>query len=69
MPVGALGTVQGEDLMLRGVVAAPDGTQVLRDEEKGRPDSPESAGGLLGERMLRLGAAELMARRPPRAEE
>ena len=66
MPVGALGTVEGEDLVLRGAVAAVDGTSVLRDEERGPFSAPEAVGMRLGERMLRAGAAELMARTPPR---
>jgi hydroxymethylbilane synthase len=67
MPVGALGTPQGSELILRGAVAAPDGTAVLRDEERGAASAPELLGALLGERMLRSGAAELMARGAPGA--
>jgi hydroxymethylbilane synthase len=69
MPVGALGTLEGEDLVLRGAVAALDGSKVLRDREKGSPESPESLGALLGARMLRSGAAELMAGGSGSAEE
>ena len=66
MPVGALGTVEGEELVLRGAVAAVDGSSVLRDEERGPFSSPEPVGIRLGERMLRAGAADLMAREAPR---
>ena len=63
MPVGALGTVEGEDLRLQGAVAAVDGSAVLRDEERGPVSSPESVGERLGGRMLQGGAADLMARK------
>jgi hydroxymethylbilane synthase len=61
MPVGALGVVEGSELFLRGAVAAPDGSRVLRDEERGAAGGAESVGKKLGERMLASGAAELMA--------
>ena len=63
MPVGGLGTVEGEDLRLQGAVAAVDGSAVLRDEERGPLSSPESVGERLGGRMLQGGAADLMARK------
>jgi hydroxymethylbilane synthase len=69
MPVGALANLEVRQLILRGVVAAPDGSRILRGEERGAPSSPESVGARLGERMLRSGAAELMARRPEEAGE
>ena len=69
MPVGALGTVEGEELILKGAVAAVDGSSVLRDEERGGVSSPEPVGIRLGKRMLRSGAAELMARKPRGAGE
>jgi len=69
LPVGSLGTVEGGELRLRGAVAAVDGSGVLRDEERGPVLSPESVGERLGYRMLRSGAAELMARTPPGAGE
>ncbi|HEV8334904.1 MAG TPA: hydroxymethylbilane synthase [Candidatus Polarisedimenticolia bacterium] len=61
MPVGALGVVEGSELFLQGAVAAPDGSRVLRDEERGAAEGAESIGKKLGERMLASGAADLMA--------
>jgi len=61
MPVGALGIVEGSELFLRGAVAAPDGSRVFRDEERGDPAGAESIGTRLGERMIASGAAELIA--------
>jgi len=66
MPVGALGSVRGEELLLRGAVAAPDGSRLLRDEAHGSSSDPDQVGADLGERMLRAGAADLMAGLSPR---
>ena len=60
MPVGALGRVSGRSLELQGVVAAVDGSRLLRDSLLGAPDRPEQAGEELGRRMLALGAAEML---------
>ncbi len=60
MPVGALGTVEGNELLLRGAVAAVDGSAVQRDQERGAASAPEAAGERLGRRMLGAGAARLM---------
>jgi hydroxymethylbilane synthase len=69
MPVGALGVLEDGQLVLRGAVAARDGSKILRGEEHGDPASAESMGELLGKRMLRTGAAELLARAPEVGEE
>lgn len=61
MPVGSLGRVEGEQLILAGVVTAPDGSRVLRDEVRRRVLDPEASGFELGERMLEAGARGLLA--------
>lgn len=61
MPVGALGTVEGDELRLEGVVAAPDGARLLRDEMTGSVSDPEALGHRLGEKMLSAGAGDLLA--------
>jgi hydroxymethylbilane synthase len=60
MPVGALGTVRGEQLFLQGVVAAPDGSTLLREKTRGPARDPESVGEELGRRVLEAGASELL---------
>jgi hydroxymethylbilane synthase len=69
MPVGALGVLEDGQLFLRGAVAALDGSKVLRGEERGKPALAESLGALLGERVLRSGAASLLAPSPPGGED
>jgi hydroxymethylbilane synthase len=61
MPVGALGVVEAGRLRLRGVVAARDGSKILRDEILGPLEDPSGAGRTLGKRLLEAGAAELLA--------
>ena len=62
MPVGALGTLLGEHLSLQGVVAAPDGSTLLREETRGPARDPESVGEELGRKVLEAGASGLLAR-------
>ncbi|MFY9914117.1 MAG: hydroxymethylbilane synthase [Nocardioidaceae bacterium] len=63
-PVGALADVaEGEDEMeiwLRGVVAAPDGSHVVRLSAGGPADDPIGVGRRLAEELLAEGAAALM---------
>ncbi len=63
-PVGALAVVaEGEDGMeiwLRGVVAAPDGSHVVRLSAGGPADDPIGVGRRLAEELLAEGAAALM---------
>ncbi len=63
-PVGALAEVaEGEDGMeiwLRGVVAAPDGSHVVRLSAGGPADDPIGVGCRLAEELLAEGAAALM---------
>jgi hydroxymethylbilane synthase len=72
-PVGALAEVveslgaDGEPLLelsLRGVVAAPDGSRVLRQSLSGPLDAPADLGRRLAAVLLEDGAAELVAEGP-----
>jgi hydroxymethylbilane synthase len=54
VPIGALGTVEGERLVLHGLVASLDGGRVVRVEERGPAAEAEALG--------RRAAAELAAR-------
>ena len=66
-PVGALAEVglgdAGEELFLRAVVAAADGSAVLRRSSTGSPDAAEDVGRALAAELLADGAADLVA--PP----
>lgn len=55
VPVGALGTVEGDTLRLRGVVASPDGALLYEGEAEG--EEPEEVGGRLARDLLDQGAA------------
>jgi hydroxymethylbilane synthase len=60
VPVGALGVLKGEVLSLMGVVAHPNGEQVMRDGRKGTPDRPEELGERLAGDFLRHGAKDIL---------
>ncbi len=59
-PVGALGQINQNELLLKGVVASGDGKRVLREEIVGNPSDPESCGEALAEQMIRCGAREIL---------
>ena len=59
-PVGALADVADDELYLRGVVAAVDGSDSMRQSLTGPVDEPELLGRRLAEILLEDGAAELM---------
>ena len=50
-----------DEVYLRGLVAKPDGTTVLRDEERGAPENAEQMGIALAERLLDAGAQEILS--------
>jgi porphobilinogen deaminase len=52
--------VAGGRLVLRGLVADPEGRSVLRHQVDGDPADPEGAGNELAEAFLALGAAALL---------
>jgi len=60
-PVAALGTVSGNTLKLEGMVASMNGRKVLRASAEGSALSAEEIGVRLAEKMLGMGAAEIIA--------
>ena len=50
-----------DEVYLRGLVARPDGTTVLRDEMRGHPDKAEQIGIEVAERLLAAGADEILS--------
>jgi hydroxymethylbilane synthase len=61
VPLGAYGEIAGGVLHVRGVVASPDGTRVVRGEVRGDPQAPEAAGEALAAELGSRGAAEILA--------
>jgi hydroxymethylbilane synthase len=61
VPVGALATVTGADLLLEGFIGLPDGTRLVRDRVQGATRDAEALGRTLGERLLAAGGREILA--------
>jgi len=59
-PIAAHAIVDGDSLHLDGLVAAPDGSEILRDSLSGSLDNPEALGTQLADRLLQQGAASLL---------
>jgi hydroxymethylbilane synthase len=62
IPIGALARVDEDGLTLHGLVADVDGVEVLRDSENGALDDAVSIGRRLADRLLEMGAGEILAR-------
>ena len=60
-PIAALGTVNGNTLKLEGMVADASGKKVIHIFEEGNTVAAEQVGMQLAQKMLAIGAAELMA--------
>lgn len=65
IPIGALGLPYGTGLRLWGLVASPDGRQVVREDRTGRVADPEALGDEVAEALLERGAGEILARISP----
>jgi hydroxymethylbilane synthase len=61
-PIAAHARLEGERLMLDGLVAEPDGSRLLRDSASGNVNDPVALGDLLAERILTNGARSLLER-------
>ncbi|HZP12524.1 MAG TPA: hydroxymethylbilane synthase [Nevskiaceae bacterium] len=60
VPVAGHARVHGDELHLVGLVGAPDGTKIIRDEIRGAAKSAEAIGLDLAERLLARGAGEIL---------
>jgi hydroxymethylbilane synthase len=60
-PVAGFAELEGDRLRLRGLVGAPDGTQVFADEARGPASGAASLGDRLASRLLEAGAGPLLA--------
>jgi len=60
VPIGALTTIEGNFLTLRGVVLSPDGSRKVVDTLRGPMDQPLNVGSELAARLLTAGARDLL---------
>jgi hydroxymethylbilane synthase len=61
-PIAAYAELAADRITLRGLVAEPDGSRLLRDTESGSAGNPAALGRQLAERMLAAGAGPLLER-------
>lgn len=61
VPIGAYALVNGEQVHLRGLVGAVDGSQILRDEISGHVNDADKLGVELAEKLLVQGADKILA--------
>ena len=61
-PIAAYAELDADRITLRGLVAEPDGSRLLRDTESGSAENPAELGRQLAERMLAAGAEPLLER-------
>ncbi|HEX6133111.1 MAG TPA: hydroxymethylbilane synthase [Longimicrobiales bacterium] len=61
IPIAALGTVRGTQLMLRGLVASLDGRTVVRGEAEGAAGDARAVGDTLARRLLDEGAGDVLS--------
>ena len=61
LAIAALGTLEGDRLHLRGLVADTGGQKLLRGEVEGATEEAEALGERLAEELLARGAADLLA--------
>lgn len=59
-PVATFATIEGDAMMVRALVAMPDGTEFIRDSVSGDADDAEQLGETLARRLLDNGAASLL---------
>lgn len=62
VPVAALGKVEDNRFILDGLVADMDGKTVIRDSLSGPESTPEAVGVKLADRLLEMGAEEILER-------
>jgi hydroxymethylbilane synthase len=58
VPIGAFAEIKDGELRLNAIVADPDGSEVLREEQSG--DDPVALGEKVGDTLLRRGATRIL---------
>jgi hydroxymethylbilane synthase len=61
VPLGGFAEVQGDKLRMRGFVASPDGSKMLRAEQIGSVAEPEVLGSAIADALLKQGAGAILA--------
>ncbi|MGS0536927.1 hydroxymethylbilane synthase [Pseudoalteromonas sp. SaAl2] len=61
VPIGAYALVDGDQVHLRGLVGAVDGSEILRAEISGRAADAQTLGTQLAEQLLEMGADKILA--------
>ncbi len=61
VPLGGFAEVNGDILRMRGFVASPDGSKMLRAELLGSVNAPEALGDAVADALLKQGAGEILA--------
>jgi len=59
-PVASYATIADGTLTIDALVASPDGRQLLREQSTGPSSEAESIGTLVAERLLELGAGDIL---------
>lgn len=62
-PIAAHATIDGDTLQIEGLVATPDGSQILRGTLSGAPEEGDFIGAALGARLIEQGADSLLSLR------
>lgn len=60
IPIGALATIDGDELVLDGFVASIDGAAYIRDSARGPAADPKQVGCALADRLLDRGAGDVL---------
>jgi hydroxymethylbilane synthase len=62
VPIAALGKIDGDELHLSGLVARPDGSEIIRGRQSGEKEEAEAIGRRLAGDLLERGADRVLAR-------
>jgi len=60
VPVAAFAEIENDEIYLRGLVATPNGTKVLRSHHRGALKDPSELGFKIGDELILQGAAEIL---------
>ena len=60
LPIAALGRIDGNQLILDGVVVAPNGSKMIHEQATGSVSEPDKLGELLAARTIAKGGKELL---------
>lgn len=61
VPIAALGKLEGDEILLQGLVSSLDGAKVYKSQEKGTWDRASEVGLILAQRLLKQGADAILA--------